>query len=307
MNDILEEIKKNRPQLSLSSQKTYTSILKNLYKKVYNSSDIDVSKFNDDSKSILAFLKDLDINKRKTVLSALFVISKNQDYQNLMVNDAKQYNKDQENQEMTETQKENWITQEDIDDVINKYEKNVKKILIENPTEMNIKYYQYYQNYIILCIMTGKYIPPRRLKDYCDLKIKNIDEKNDNYIETVKSGRTHNKNFVFNSYKTSKFYGEQKVPLPKPLIAILNKFITYNKFDYLLTDSYGHQLTPVKLNQRLNKIFRKKVSCNLLRHSYMTDKYKNVPDLKDMLNVASSMGHSLIQGLEYVKKQPTDV
>ena len=32
---------------------------------------------------------------------------------------------------MTETQKENWVTQEDVNGIVTKYEKNVKKMLAE--------------------------------------------------------------------------------------------------------------------------------------------------------------------------------
>ena len=43
------------------------------------------------------------------------------------------------------------------------------------------------QNYIILCVLSGKFIPPRRSKDYVDFKIKDIDPEKDNYINKKKS------------------------------------------------------------------------------------------------------------------------
>jgi len=45
-----------------------------------------------------------------------------------------------------------------------------------------------------------------------------------------------------------------------------------------------------------------KVSVNALRHSFLSNKYKNMPNLKEMLNTADDMGHSLMQAFEYVKK-----
>jgi hypothetical protein len=55
-------------------------------------------------------------------------------------------------------------------------------------------------------------------------------------------------------------------------------------------------LSSVKLNQRINKIFHeKKVGVNALRHSYLTDKYKQHSQVdkelsKDMTEMGSSRG-----------------
>ena len=43
----------------------------------------------------------------------------------------------------------------------------------------------------------------------------------------------------------------------------------------------------------------------MLRHIFLSDKYLNHPkdfNLKDMMETAEKMGHSLQQSLEYVKK-----
>ena len=110
--------------------------------------------------------------------------------------------------------------------------------------------------------------------------------------------------FCFNQYKTAKFYHKQDVEVPVTLKTVLNKWTKLINNDYLLFDSNNNPLTPVKLNQRLNKIFDGKISVNALRHSFLTDKYLNKPmtNLKDMNETAKEMGHSVMQALEYVKK-----
>jgi hypothetical protein len=55
MPNIKEYIKDKRPSLSDSSITTYSSVLKSLYKKVYNSEEIDYVKF-DDADKILDYL-----------------------------------------------------------------------------------------------------------------------------------------------------------------------------------------------------------------------------------------------------------
>ena len=114
---------------------------------------------------------------------------------------------------------------------------------------------QQIQNYIIISLLGGIYIPPRRSKDYVDMMIKDIDKQKDNYIEKNK--------MYFNSYKTAKTYGCQIIDIPRSLQTILKKWIHTNPTRKLLFDANTNALSSVKLNQRINKIFNeKKVSVN---------------------------------------------
>jgi hypothetical protein len=61
-------------------------------------------------------------------------------------------------------------------------------------------------------------------------------------------------------------------------------------------------MTNIQLNKRFQKIFDgKKISVNILRHSFLSEKYKGY-DLKSMIETAHDMGHSVGQALEYIKK-----
>jgi hypothetical protein len=299
MSSIEETIKKNRPNLSSNSIKTYTSTLQNLYKKVYpNDKEIDVKKFCN-HKDFINQLKDKEGNKRKSILSALVVIcpnDKNQEYRDMMIKDAKQYNEEQLENKKTEKQEENWIEQNEIKKLFYLYQDEANK-LFRIKGELTMPQKQTIQNYIIICLTSGIFIPPRRSLDWCLMKWKNYDINKDNYY--------NKKVFCFNQYKTAKFYHKQDVEVPTTLKSVLNKWIKLiDKNDFLLFDSNNNPLTPVKLNQRLNKIFDGKISVNQLRHSYLTDKYLNKPmtSLKDMKETANEMGHSIEQALEYVKK-----
>jgi hypothetical protein len=91
---------------------------------------------------------------------------------------------------------------------------------------------------------------------------------------------------------------------PPELCKILTTFIAYVKphSDYLLNDSNWKPLTQVTFTQRLNKIFGKNVSVNILRHSYLTDRFQSGKiSLKQLSDTATNMGHSLEQSLQYVK------
>jgi len=289
---IKEEIIKLKPNISQSSVNTYNSILKNLYKNVFKNEDYDLKKF-ESTGPILSYLKDLEPNKRKTILASLVVITDNKRYRDQMMKDIEEYKANESNQVKNDKQTDSWVDTSEIDTLIKDMESNVNTLYKKK--SLNNTDLQDIQNYIILCILSGKYIPPRRSKDYVDFKIKGIDKDKDNYIEK--------KNMVFNSYKTAKTYQRQEIPIPPELMKILNKWIKINPTEYLLFDSNGKKLTNVKLTQRLNKIFGKKASVNQLRHTYLSGKYQDTIKLnKDMADDMKAMGSSRSQEQIYIKK-----
>lgn len=283
-------IKEKRPSLSDSSLTTYASILRSLYKKLYGDGEIDFSKF-DKADDILEYLKDLTPNKRKTILSALVIITDNKKYRDQMLSDVRDYNHEISKQEKSDSQEENWVTQQEIENIYNELKKNANIIYKkQNKTSSDL---QVLQNFIILALF--KLISPRRSKDYVDFKIKNIDKDKDNYMDKGK--------FIFNSYKTAKTYGKQEVAIPKELATIINKWIKVNPTDYLLFDVNMNPLTAVKLNQRFNRIFGgMKVSVNLMRHSYLTEKFgDSIQKEKQMEKTMTDMGSSSNMLKTYVK------
>ena len=242
--NLKEELKNKRPNLSNGSLTTYNSILTSLYKNVFsNDGEIDVDKFNDTDK-ILEHLKELPPNRRKTILSALVVISDKKPYRDLMLEDIKNYNQEIMKQEKSPAQALSWVNTDDIKSLYEKL-KDVGNFLYKKK-DFNMKELQQIQDFIIVVLLGGLLIPPRRSLDYCCFKIKNIDLEKDNYIDKNQ--------FVFNTYKTAKFYKQQRVDIPKDLKTIVTKWIKVNPTDYLLFDTNKNPLTSVKLNQRMNKI-----------------------------------------------------
>jgi integrase len=291
MSDLKDFIEKKRPNLSASSITTYASILKNLFKKVFNTDDIDIKKF-DNTEQILNFLKDVPSSKRKTILSSLVIITDKKAYRDLMLEDVRNYNKEIDKQEKSETQEESWVNSNKVKEVYEELKKTAE--LLYKKKTLSTSDMQQIQNYIIVSLLGGIYIPPRRSKDFVDFKIKNINKEKDNYIEKNK--------LIFNSYKTAKTYGQQIVDIPIQLKNILQKWIKINPTDYLLFDSNMNALSSVKLNQRLNKIFEKKVGVNQLRHTFLTDKYKKTSqESKSLENDMKSMGSSKKMADTYIK------
>jgi hypothetical protein len=278
METLKEQLKLKRPTLSDNSLTTYASILKNLHRTVFNSDEIDMTRFNETDK-ILDAIKLIDPKKRKTIISALMVIT----------NDKKKF-KDIRTEEPTieptltdgpqpvavpfdislllseTTAGHNGyidpLQQEQAADV--SFQNYIKEVYdnLKNDAELAYKKkslstadYQLIQSFIIVSLLGGMHIKPRKSKDYVDFKIKNVDEAKDNHIDRDK--------LVFNSTE------KEIVEVPKPLQTILKKWIAINPTEHLLFDTNKNKLSSVKLNQRLNKIFNnKKVSINALIQSF---------------------------------------
>ena len=278
-------LKTNRPHLGESSIKTYTSILKNLFLKVYGSEEMTLDRFKDTSK-ILEYLKDVPANKRKTILSALVVLTNEGKFRNVMMDDVSTYNTEIAKQETTPSQDKSWVKSDDISVVLRDLKSTAD--MLYKKSHISSGDLQKIQDYIMLCVLGGIYIPPRRALDYCCFKIRSIDKNEDNYIDGNK--------FVFTHYKTAKTYGKQTVEIPKELKTILNKWIKINQTEWLLFDTNGNPLNSVKLNQRLSKIFKgisTGTSVNALRHSYLTTKYKStIQQNKEIAKDMSEMGSS---------------
>jgi integrase len=293
MSDIKEILRLKRPNLSESSITTYNSIIKNLYKKVFqkNGDIFNVEDFND-SEKVLNYLQDIPSNKRKTILAAITVLTDNEKYRNQMNEDVDKYNVEISKQEMTDNQRENWIESKEINDLLNKFENESK--LIYKKKDKTIAELRIMQNYIILCLLGGKYIGPRRSLDYVNFKTKNINKSTDNYLEKNE--------MIFNSYKTVKSYGTQKVKIPAKLKNVLLKWIAINPTDYLLFDSNLNKMSSVKLNQTLNKLFGgRKISVNALRKSYLTEKYSEMSrKTKELEEDMTMMGSSTNVSQHYI-------
>jgi integrase len=295
--DIKEYLKEKRPNLSNGSLTTYTSILKNLFSKLNDGSkDYDV-KFFDNYKLILDHLKEVEPKKRKTILSALVVICPDdicEHYRSIMMNDIKVSKSIDIEQKKTEKEKENWITQDEIKEKYDNMYQKLEPILLMR--KIDVKSLTELQDLLLLALTSGIYIPPRRSLDWTEMMIRGYDKKKDNY--TVKN------KFYFNRYKTDKTYGLETIDIPLPLQHLLKKYISYlpTSQKYLFVNRVGEKINSVRVTQALNRIFdNKRISVNMLRHSFISHKYKDIPRLKDMIQTAHEMGHSLNQALEYIK------
>lgn len=287
MSDIktqVTELLTKQRKLSASTLRTYTSLLSSLYKKLNGE---DMSFFEKDKNNILEHIKSLSSpQSRKTILSALFVMTSDNDYRDSMLEDIKIVNDSYKNQKTSDERKSSLISFDRVKEIHNELFRKMKS----NPTHNNIV------NYLISSVCSGVYgevLPPRRL-EYADMKIRNQNKETENYVDGGK--------FIFNQYKTVRTHGRQIIPIPKDLNNLINKWKKLNTTDYLLVNERGEKFSTSALSKRIKDLFEGN-SQDVLRSIFLSNYYKDLPQLKTMEDMASKMGHNIGSALNfYVKK-----
>ena len=294
-NNIKQALLKERPKLSDKSLTSYVSTLSNLPRNMANENPTNVKYFTDKVDQIIKFLKDKPARSRKSVLSPLVVLTGLEKYRKIMKEDIEKYNEISIQQKKTEKEEVNWMTWEKVmvkhDELKAAYSYAIsKKQYVHKPVmdKMN--------DFILLSLYV--LMPPRRALDYAALKYKDFDSNKDNFIDFKK------KQIVFNKYKTFRTYGKQTFDVPPELLKYIKKWVKLKPQDGYVIDTNDHSTNDV--TKQLNAIFKpKKVSVNMLRHSYLTHFYGNqagTPPLTVISELAEKMGHSVEMSLKYIKK-----
>lgn len=285
--------------LSNSSILLYIKALK----KLNNNKPLKNLKFLANPADILDKIKDYKDSTQRNILISIVSVLKTlkkdnlyKIYYDIMIEKTNKIN-EKPKHEKNEKQNENWLTWDSVMDIYNKLQGNLK-------FSKKITEEQYYKllDYVILSLYV--LIPPRRNQDYLKMVItKKPQEPNNNYLD-IKNGQ-----FIFNIYKTSKKDGQLIVSIPEDLKKVLKLYLKYHPLKKLLTTS---QNIPFLVNFKgeiikddnsitriLNKIFNRKIGSSMLRHIYLSDKYKNV--IKEQEKDSKLMSHNLLTQKDYIK------
>jgi len=211
------------------------------------------------------------------------------------------------NNDKSETQKENWISQNEVRDIYTSITKEVKE-MIADKKKLSPSEYEKLLRWFVLSLYTLQ--KPRRNADYqlalvSKTKLSGEIDPQFNHLDLV-AGK-----WFFNNYKTKGTYKTQEMELCKEMKDAVE---TYMKFHPLikcfkkkeglvplLTNFEGEPLQQINTITRiLNKIFGKKIGVSMLRNIYLTDKFGD--KVKELNDTANEMGtsSSTIQNI-YVK------
>ena len=178
--------------------------------------------------------------------------------------------------------------------------------IYKKKTPRTLAEYETLQSFMILSLYV--LIPPRRNKDFHQMYVvrKTMpDDKTRNYFVYEE------RKFYFNTYKTYKTYDTQVIDVPVRLANIIWNFIKetscWNRsrgraVQMPLVCSYdGAPYEAINAMTRLlNKAMGKNVSCNLIRHAYVSHLYSDA--IADIDKTAAAMAHSVTTHLSYYRK-----
>ncbi len=266
--------------------RTYTSVLNSLYKKL--AGDDGLKFFSDEKNKIIEFINSKEKSQtQKTTYSASFVLTGIENYRTEMQKYVKITNDNYAQKKTDPARLENRekLTEEKLKDIFQHYEKTVKI----NPSLQN------YVNFLIVCFTSGVAgIYPRRNLDYISMKIRNFDKSTDNYID---------KNyFVFNTFKTAKSQGPQKVEIPKEVLKVIKKFIKINDSDYLLFKNNKKPMASSDYTKTMNNIYGGKMGSDVLRSIALQSDKSIVEALKNLEEKTQAMGTSINSATKFYIK-----
>jgi len=296
MNTIEETIRKNRPAISTTSIKTYLSCLRSIFKRLKGEGEPSQDWYRANHEAILSDIASRNVSSFKTACSALFVLTGLESYSSAMRDGIKRYDDEVATRKPSAKDAEAAIP---FDDIVAAREnaKPIFETVRKMKGELTPSLFLSLQSYPLLCVYTM--VQPRRLLDYTAFKIRDIDFAKDNYYDAKKS------EFVFNTFKTAKSHGAERIAVPKELAIVLKAYTKAlpESVAYLFSTAKHGKLSQSALNARLNELLGGKRSVNAIRKSFLTSKYGATMDAMDALaDDMKAMGSSVSVADNYIKR-----
>ncbi len=312
LQDIIDKSRNIKP----NSLNAYMISLHKIHEKLDTDAEFDsIDKWlvGKNIEKIINILSDMKITTRKNYLAAVIVaLTTDKDkyadalveYRAYLAIIVEEYNKQMKSQSKSDKQEENWVSMDELKEIVSGYKKEIRKLDLANKDLWSNKEFNLYQMYLVGLLYTE--LPPVRL-DYSNMLLisetdyKKLKEKDKNYLVLVSRNKKY---FSLGSYKTEDKYGVHIIEIPSIINSVINKFLQHNTSGDFLVNTQRNVLTDNGLTKLLNKIFAatgKKISSTMIRHIYLSEKYEARND--DMEKDAAAMLHSVgTQQNIYVKK-----
>lgn len=311
-----------------SSAQSYVAHLRTL-KKDYSGMDLSEREslsFLKDKEPIIEILSQYKPTTRKTKLAVIISSLKflkigdadlTKFYQKEMKKDIEKTDKFIKKQMKTESMTKNWISFEELTDIVKALTKAVKILDLKNKEKLTLKEFKVLEEAVLLNIL---YIFPMRndlhntavltLEEFMELSEGN--RKKGNYL--VIDGE--NKWLIINDFKTKKSIGSVKYKIPESLSKLIDIFLKFNKSGWFIV-SLRDRSTPLTSNgitKFLNRLFKrvvnKTIGTSLIRHIIISHLRKEEDSLleKERKNkdIQQRFMHSASMNEEYAKKLDFD-
>ena len=308
-------LKKEKPNLTETSVKVYVSCWSSL-KKLFERDDNSIE-FLLDPKNVIKTLEDKydKLNSIKLKLACIVVILKTLDaekyadeikeYNTAIDAMATQINRKTAMNKKTESQKDNWTTEDEMKQI-------EEHLLSKVPSNFVIKSNSQmiaFRNYVLYVLQNflGTRNDLAKAKIMFRPKKPEDLDKETNYILLKKSGKKVS--YLMNNYKTDKKMGSIESDIDPKYYDMLVKYMKatneFNPEGYLMLND--NMKTPMT-NNRLGVVYSglaegsgvdKKLSTTLTRHINAS---KGMDEMEEIKKRAKMMGHSLTQAIQYMKK-----
>mgnify|MGYP003678587235 CR=1 FL=1 len=298
----MEEIKNfKKDSIKQSTLSMYVNNLNKL-KELFN---VDSYEFLESPEDVFDKIKNLRFTTQKTYFNSVIVYLQAIDadpkliktYQQRRDEYAEQYNKDQESGVISDKQKNNFATTEEIESMVKVMKKSLNSIKKSNRVMVGNDF-ELYQAYMMFSIYLK--LPLRndvagmisiKASDFKKLK----DNTEINYIILGKSKIE----LVLNDYKTNKNYGQKIIEVEdQELKRLIRQYVKLVGFGVMFKRRDGSPMNRNNITQILikysEKYMGKRVSTTLLAKAYLSGKYASVPQIhKEMAKDANVRGHSV--------------
>jgi hypothetical protein len=269
-----------------------------------------------DVDKILGDLEKYKPNTRRSYLISIITLLKHDPKQKKLYDKyyphLDKYNKEgAKNNEKSETQKENWVSQDDVKGIYEKLGEEVKPLLEQK--KLSPSEYEKVLRHLVLSLYVLQ--KPRRNADYQKAVI--VNKYDDTFDKDFNYLNLGNGKWYFNNYKTKGTYKTQEVDASPEMLEVIKSFLKHHPLGKELKKKSGSiplivdiEGRPFEMNNAitriLNKVFGKKIGVSLLRNIYLTDKYGD--KVKELEQDAKEMGTSAstIQN-QYIKNQDAEV
>ena len=306
VENLVETIKKSRPNIKDSTIKMYVSNLNKL-KKIFEKDDF-------------AFLKNINNVKEKledkhfttqrnyynSIIILLMALDKDkkliEQYNEIRDELNAKYLENQQSGVISEKQKNNFISLVELKDMINKIKNDLQLPKLKKKEKLSAQEYKLLQAYVILEILVR--IPMRNdlsnlikisKKEYNKLTDKQKEENN--YLVIEKTAMQ----FIMNDYKTSKKYKEKIINIPKDLEKIIRMYIRKNGDSNILFPLSRNALSQL-LIKTSKKYLNKSISTTMIRKIVASDLLSDVKEKEKELENKMGTDIDTIKSV-YVKKE----
>jgi hypothetical protein len=316
-----DKLKEYNPHLSFYSLRTYLSLFRTICRKIKEPFTENAKWFKDNKEKIIEYINTIQSDhSKKTKLAVVIVMAKAygvpdnelSTYTDLIEELSNSINTFNKTHEMTEEQKQNWLTIPELEQVLKKMQRKLIKISdVDNWNEYNL----WVKYFILYMIVYGKYA---LRNNWVNMKIIKTstqpEDKTTNYIIWNKKGSKVSAQLCLNAYKTVKSYGPKSFDITNTEILKLIPKIQelVNKFchnGYLVCKQNGDPISQDQFSKWFATIFKefsdKHLTTTMLRHIVASSQWtpEEIEQQEKREQEADIMGHSIDQSFNtYVKK-----